>query len=181
MEAGQCTMLAEHAPPGFWQRAGSSALIAGVAIESCVPTRFFQSLDAYPPEWGRLNWRVQLNKVESGHAVSPVFRTFYPGVEWNLKRPGYRWFLTAWFKWEGPGPPQPVHPTGARIDEELHIEADTVLFRFAWIREPDSALFLRSRVDARERKRISETLRSQPARQAKAESAVIVLDDILKA
>jgi hypothetical protein len=118
-----------------------------------------------------------------------VFRTFYAGVEWNLNRPDYRWFLTAWFTWEGPGPPyrDPGLPGPA------HIEDDTALFRIAWMPKPtpldfplsdaepdfDRPLFLRSRVDARERRRISEGLRPEHERKAKSDSAVILLDDIL--
>jgi len=184
-------MQPDHAPPG-WQWPGDQPVpVDGVELESAVPTRFFQSVDAYPPEWGRLTWRVQLNKIVSDRAAAPVFRTFYPGVEWNLNRPDYRWFLTAWITWEGSGPPyrDPNVPGPPRI------EADTVLFRIAWMPKPQSAdfpdaarepdlerpIFLRSRVDARDRRRIAEALHAAPAPQARADSGVIQLDDILKA
>ena len=104
MESAQCYMEREHAPPGFWQRAERAVLVDGVRLESDVPTRFFQTLDPFPPEWGRLRWRIQLNGIVSERAAAPMFRTFYPGVEWNLHRAESRWFLTAWFTWEGPGP-----------------------------------------------------------------------------
>lgn len=189
VKAGQCFILPEHAPPG-WQWSGDQpVLIDGVELESGVPTRFFQTIDAYPAEWGRLTWRVQLNKIESDQAVAPVFRTFYPGVEWNLRRPDHRWFLTAWLKWEGPGPRyrDPGLTVPAQVDE------DTVLFRIAWMPKqrrldfPDSGLeadfeqpvFLRSRIDARDRRRIAETLLAQQRQPAKSDAAVIMLDDII--
>lgn len=192
MEVGQCSMQPEDAPPDFWQRPDDrGALIDGVVLESSVPTRFFQTVDTLPPEWGRLSWRVQLNKIVSGRAGSPVFRTFYPGVEWKLDHPDYRWFLTAWFRWDGDGPgyPDPGLPAAIRI------EGDTVLFRIAWKPkpqhpestnappEPDLArpVFLRSRVDARERKRIAEGLRAEHETPAAPPSAVISLDDIIEA
>lgn len=190
MQTGQCYMEPEHAPPGFWQWPGDRpVLIDGVMLDSGVPTRFFQTVDAYPPEWGRLSWRIQLNKIESDRAVSPLFRTFYTGVEWNLHRPDYRWFLTAWFKWEGPGPQFPCLSGPAQIEE------DTALFRIAWMPKPrpldlqesapepdfDRPLFLRSRVDARDRRRISAALESQHEPQAKSDSAVISIDDIIEA
>jgi hypothetical protein len=185
-------MQPEYAPPGFWQWPGDQpVLVDGVELDSGVPTRFFQTVDAYPAEWGRLRWRVQLNKIVSGRPVSPAFRTFYPGVEWNLNHPDYRWFLTAWFKWEGPGPAyrDPLLPRPARIEE------DTVLFRIAWMPKPrpldfpdsapepdfDRPLFLRARVDARDRRRIAEALHLQPEPRAKSDSAVILLDDIIDA
>lgn len=191
MKIGQCYMQPEDAPPGFWQWPDDQpVLIDGVELYSEVPTRFFQTVDAYPSEWGRLRWRIQLNKVVSGRAVSPVFRTFYGGVEWNLKRPDYRWFLTAWFTWEGPGPQyrQRCLPGPARIEE------NTALFRIAWIPKPrpldlrdsaadpdfDRPVYLRSRVDARDRRRISEAVRAQDERQAKSDSAPILLDDIIE-
>ncbi len=190
MKVGQCSMQPEHAPPGFWRWSVDRAVIIdGVHLDSGVPTRFFQTLDAYPSDWGRLSWRIQLNKRESGRAVTPVFRTFYAGVEWNLNRPDYRWFLTAWFTWEGPGPQyrDPCLPGPA------HIEDDTALFRIAWMPkprpldcpdsapepDPDRPLFLRSRVDARDRRRTSEALRPRHELRTKSDSAVILLDDIL--
>ncbi len=192
MQAGQCSTQSDHAPPGFWQwPADRPVLIDGIQLESGLPTRFFQTVDSYPAEWGILRWRVQLNKIVSGRAVAPVFRTFYPGVEWNLNRPDYRWFLTAWFTWEGPGPPY----RGADRTEPPHVEGDTALFRIAWMPQaaprdpPDSVpepdferpLYLRSRVDARDRRRISEALRSRPEPQATSDSAVILLDDVIEA
>jgi len=192
VDVGQCSMQPEDAPPDFWQRPHEgAALIDGVVLESGVPTRFFQTVDALPPEWGRLSWRVQLNKIASGRAGLPVFRTFYPGVEWNLNHPDYRWFLSAWFKWEGAGPPyrDPGSPG------TVQVEGDTVLFRIAWqpkpaaveaasaLPEPDLSrpLYLRSRIDARDRKRISEAVQAREARPAPAGSAVISLDDIIEA
>ena len=172
-------MKPEDAPPGFWQGPGDQrVLVDGVEFESGVPTRFFQTVDKHPPEWGRLSWRIQLNKIVAGQAATPVFRTFYPGVEWNLNRADHRWFLTAWFRWEGAGPhyrcPGPAGPA--------HIEGDTVLFRIYSPPEPDHdrPLFLRSRVDARDRSRISEALQSQQELQANPDPAVIVLDDIIE-
>ncbi len=184
-------MQSEDAPPGFWKWPGERhVLVDGIALESAVPTRFFQTVDAYPPEWGRLNWRVQLNKMESGRAGSPAFRTFYPGVEWNLNRPDHRWFLTAWMKWEGPGP----RYRDPGFAGPPRIEGDTVLFLFAWLPkrhsleasdslpEPDldRPLFVRSRVDARDRLRISEALRSQQEPAENSDPALIRLDDILE-
>jgi hypothetical protein len=191
VKAGQCYIRPENAPPGFWQRPDDRpALIDGVILESGVRTRFFQTVDVYPSEWGRLSWRIQLNKIVSDHAALPVFRTFYMGVEWNLDHPDYRWFLTAWFKWEGPGP----HYRDPSLPPPARIENDTALFRIAWMPKrrlrdfPDAApepdfeqpLFLRSRVDARDPRRISEALQSQRERQASSESAVISLDDIIE-
>jgi hypothetical protein len=184
-------MQPEDAPPGFWQGPGDQpVLVDGVELESGVPTRFFQAVDGYPPEWGRLSWRIQLNKIVAGRAATPVFRTFYPGVEWNLNRADHRWFLTAWFRWEGAGP-QYRNPG---LAEPARIEGDTALFRIAWMTKPrslefpdtppepdhDRPLFLRSRVDARDRSRISEALQSRQELQAKSDPAVIVLDDIIE-
>lgn len=172
MKAGKCFMQPEHAPPGWQWPGGQPVLVDGVELDSAVPTRFFQTVDAYPAEWGRLTWRVQLNKIQSGQAAAPVFRTFYPGVEWNLRRPDPRWFLTAWLRWEGPGPPHrdPGLTAPAQVDE------DTVLFRIADFERP---IFLRSRIDARERRRIAETLTAQQ-RQLPNQHAVIMLDDIVR-
>jgi hypothetical protein len=177
-------MRPEQAPPGFWRWPGDGALlIDGVELESAVPTRFFQSVDKYPAEWGRLNWRMQLNKREAERAASPMFRTFYPGVEWNLNVPDYAWFMTAWFAWEGPGPPYP-EPS---LPRAASVEGDTVLFRIGWMQKADGdpapdldrPLFLRSRVDARDRRRVAEDRRAQSEPRANAGSATIVLDDIV--
>ena len=160
-------MHAEDAPPGFWSGAESQP-VDGVELTSKARTRLFQTLDAYPREWGRLTWRVQVNKLEGDRASLPMFRTFYPGVEWNLKVPDYRWFLTAWFKWDGPGPPDrgPVTPIPM-------VEGDTVLFCIG--AAPDAKpLFLRSRVDAREQRRLA----SEPP--PKSDSSIIVLDDVIE-
>jgi hypothetical protein len=190
VKVGRCSMRPEDAPPGFWQGPSDQAvLVDGVELESSVPTRFFQTADTYPSQWGRLSWRIQLNKIVAGRAVLPVFRTFYPGVEWNLNHPDYRWFLSAWFRWEGPGPQyrDPCFPPSPQIED------DTALFRLAWMTKPgslefpdspsepdlDRPIFLRSRVDARDRRRISEVLRSQHEPQAASDSAVILLDDII--
>jgi len=185
VKTGQCFMEPEQAPPGFWPwPAAQPVLVDGVELESGVPTRFFQTVDAFPPEWGRLTWRVQLNKIDSGRAGPPVFRTFYPGTEWNLARPDHQWFLSAWLRWEGPGPPY-----RAPAPEAVRVVGDTVLFHIAWLPKPgdfpdaapepdlDRPIFLRSRVDARDRRSIAESLQAQPARPAKADSGVITLDD----
>lgn len=184
-------MRPEQVPPGFWRWAGEqSAPVDGVELESSVATRFFQTVDPCPPEWGDLSWRIQLNKFVSGRADLPMFRTFYPGIEWNLSHPDDdRWFLTAWCKWEGPGPayrdlcfPTPVQ-----------IQGDVVFFRIAWLpkaKPPDSPrsaaepdfdkpLFLRSRVDARDRRRIAEDLQSKPEVEHERDPSVIMLDDII--
>lgn len=184
-------MQPEDAPPGLWQAGDRPPFVDGVELESNAPTRFFQSVDAFPSEWGRLSWRIQVNKIVSERAASPVFRTFYTGVEWNLNRPDYRWFLSAWFHWEGPGPGYrdrcfPAPPL---------IDGDTALFRFAWlplsgppdlpgsVPQPDleRPLFLRSRVDARDRRRIAEAVRSQRDIAATSDPGVISLDDIIEA
>jgi hypothetical protein len=190
VKVGRCSMQPEHAPPGFWPASGDRpALVDGVELDSSVPTRFFQTIDTYPPEWGRLTWRIQLNRIVAGRAALPAFRTFYTGVEWNLNRPDHRWFLTAWLRWEGPGPEHRDQCLAA----PAHIEDDAALFRIAWMMKPrapqrsDSPpepdlgrpLFLRSRVDARDRRRISETLQPQSKLETKPDSAVILLDDIV--
>jgi hypothetical protein len=183
-------MRFEDAPPGMWQWPVDRTLgVAGVELESVVPTRFFQTLDAYPPAWGRLRWRLQLNKLASGRATVPTFRTFYSGVEWNLRGPDPYWFLTAWFAWEGRGPRyrELSHPGAVRV------EGDTALFRIAWmpksgpLDDPDASepdlerpLYLRSRVDARDRRRISDAVRSQAEHEEKTDAAVIVLDDLIE-
>lgn len=190
MECAKCYMEREDAPPGFWRRADSAVLVDGVRLASDVPTRFFQTLDPFPPEWGRLRWRIQLNRIVSERAAGPMFRTFYPGVEWNLNRPESRWFLTAWFTWEGPGPryPEPCAPAHARIDD------DTALFRIAWMpkstareaggsaAEPDldKPLFLRSRIDARGRREMHEARLSRDRNERPPDPRLIVLDDLLQ-
>ena len=186
MESAQCYMERDDAPPGFWQRPHRAVLVDGVRLASDVPTRFFQTLDPLPPEWGRLRWRIQLNRIEAGRAAAPMFRTFYPGVEWSLHGPESRWLLTAWFAWDGPGPPHPEPrvPAPARVDD------DTALFRIGWLpqsarldgegsaAEPDrgTPLYLRSRVDARGRRQVAE---ARLARE-RDEPRLIVLDDILQ-
>ncbi len=184
-------MQSEDAPPGFWQEPGDRpVLVDGVELESGVPTRFFQTVDKYPAEWGRLSWRIQLNKIVAGRAAAPMFRTFYPGVEWNLNRADHRWFLTAWFRWEGAGPEY----RNPGLTGPAQIEGDTALFRIAWmtkarsLESPDSPLepdhdnplFLRSRVDARDRSRISEGLESRRELPAQPDPGVIVLDDVIE-
>jgi hypothetical protein len=164
-------MQPELAPPGFWRWPGDQpVLIDGIEIESRVPTRFFQTVDSYPPEWGRLNWRLALNRIVSGRAAPPVFRTFYSGIEWNLNHPDYRWFLSAWFKWEGPGPDERDALPGPIV------EGDTALFAIA---SSPKMLFLRSRVDARDRRRIAEDFRAQPEQRPKSDPGVISIDDLL--
>lgn len=168
-------MRREHAPPGFWPwPADERALLDGVELESGVPTRFFQIVDPYPRTWGPLRWRVQLNKMVDGRAELPLFRAFYSGVEWNLNHPDYRWFLTAWFRWE--------HSAGVPAASSCgpsHIEGNTVVFP---IPVPDPAfvgsLCLRSRIDARDRHRIAEAVRSHD-RPTDTEAPLIILDDVL--
>ncbi|HTJ26006.1 MAG TPA: hypothetical protein VMA36_07565 [Candidatus Limnocylindria bacterium] len=48
--------------------------------------------------------------------------------------------------------------------------------------EPDleRPLYLRSRVDARDRRRISDAVRSQAEHEEKTDAAVIVLDDLIE-
>lgn len=173
VELRQCEMTPEDVAPEFWPwPSREHALVDGVQLESAVPTRFFQTLDAYPNQWGRLLWRVQLNKIEEDRASAPVFRTFYPGVEWNLRQGG-RWFLTAWLRWEGPGPAA----AGARAPDSIAFENDMVLFCIG--REPDGKLlYLRSRVDARDRRSIATAVQMERETPA-ADPAVISLDDIL--
>lgn len=160
-------MSIDDAPPDFWRWPdAASAAIDGVELESSVPTRFFQSVDAYPPEWGRLVWRVQLNRLDLRDVTLPVYRTFYPGVEWNLRAGDGRWFLTAWMRWEGPGPLQPIAQPPA-------IDGDTVSFCI------DRTIFLRCRVDARDRRSIAQNVRSQRADPQPHEPGLISLDDII--
>ncbi|MBV8367770.1 MAG: hypothetical protein JO036_02385 [Candidatus Eremiobacteraeota bacterium] len=184
MNVGQCRMTSEQAPPGFWTGADDrSALVGGVEFESAVPTRFFQQLDAFPRAWGRLSWRLQLNRVVAGRAEPPSFRTFYPGVEWNLRQPGGRWFLSAWFRWEDGAPPC----RDAAVPPAIRIDGETVLFRFAWLPAPGSAevpdperpLFLRSRIDARSRRSVAAAVRAEREPPPKPDPGLIVLDDVL--
>ena len=159
-------MRAEDAPPGFLLEGDAQAL-DGVELYSKARTRLFQTLDPYPREWGRLIWRVQVNKLDAQRVTLPMFRTFYPGVEWNLNVPDYRWFLTAWLRWEGPGPPESSRVPAPRI------EGDTVLFYIGAL--PDAkSIFLRSRVDAREERRIAAE------RPVKSDPSIISLDDLLE-
>ena len=165
-------MQAEHAPPGFWKWPESSRLVPGVIVESAVPTRFFQALDAYPGEWGRLWWRLQLNRLLDERVELPVFRTFYPGTEWNLRRPDHRWFLTGWFTWQGPG------PEAAAELEPPQVEGDTVLFPFA------AGRYLRTRVDARDRREIAaEVAEDEDHREGAGheheDPSLIVIDDVI--
>ena len=184
MNVGECRISPEQAPPGFWMGADDrSVLIGGIEVDSAVPTRFFQTLDPFPRAWGRLSWRIQLNRLVGGHAESPAFRTFYPGVEWNLNRPGGRWFLSAWFKWEDGAPPcRDLAPAVSILAGE-----DIALFRYAWlpaagsaeVADPERPLYLRSRIDARSRRRIAEDVRAEREPPPKADPGVIVLDDVL--
>lgn len=168
-------MQRQHAPPGFWGWHEETAALEGVELESTVPTRFFQTVDAFPRSWGRLSWRLQLNKIVADRVGLPLFRTFYPGVEWNLSHPDDRWFLTAWLKWDQSGEcgePQCVPP--------VRIDGDTILFRIPTPSpECEGASFLRSRVDARHRRRIAETVRAQLEQTASADSGLILLDDLM--
>ena len=188
MKLEVCYMQPADAPPGFWPWPHERpVLVNGVALDSDQPTRFFQTVDACPREWGRFSWRIQLNRVVGGHAQSPVFRTFYQGVEWNLALPEHRWFLSAWFKWDGLGPDYEDERASGRVQ----IAGDTALFRISWfpkleregvtLPEPDlkKPLFLRSRIDARARRQIYEAVRAERDASAKTESTVIVLDDII--
>ena len=173
MKATHYCMQREHAPPGFWQWPVELVLIDGVELESKSPTRFFQTIDAYPRSWGRLSWRVQVNKIVAGQAGLPLFRSFYPGVEWNLNCPDYRWFLSAWFRWE-------QHPREPRCALPARIEENTVLFSIAPIDpEFNGILYLRSRVDARDRRDILKAVRSQNEQEPASDSGVIVLDDFI--
>ncbi len=167
-------MRPDDAPPGPWWHGADARLVHGVELRSGIPTRFFQSVDAYPSAWGRLLWRVQLNTIESDRIAQPAFRTFYSGVEWNLNHPGHCWFLTAWFRWDGPGP-----DAGAASTAPLPaIEGGTVLFPFAVDAPSGAALCLRSRVDARERRHIAEAVRAE-REPPKRDATLIVLDDVL--
>lgn len=175
MTLGECRMQAEDAPPGFWPwPRDPAALVGGVQIESAVPTRFFQTLDPIPPAWGRLSWRVQLNRLEGDRAAAPRFRTFYSGVEWNLRAAGPRWFLSAWLRWDGPGP----HSGDPCMLAPARIEGDTVLFRIA--RDVEPPLFLRCRVDARDRRAAAAAVRAQRRVEPPSERGLIVLDDLLE-
>ena len=141
--------------------------VDGVELESAVPTRFFQSVDAYPTEWGRLIWRVQLNLLANGSVALPVFRTFYPGVEWNLRHHERSWFLTAWLRWEGMGPPQSAAGPPS-------IEGDRVAFSIG----PNA--FLRCRVDARDRRSIARSVQADTPVAPSEEPGVISLDEIIQ-
>jgi hypothetical protein len=172
----QRLMHKEQAPPGFWPWPEDALLVEGVELESAVPTRFFQTLDPVPRSLGRLSWRIQLNRIVAGQADMPMFRTFYSGVEWNLNHPDYRWFLTAWFKWEGSpgGPGEPHCAPPASIDGE------TVVFSLTPPKSaPGALLHLRSRVDARDRNRIADSIRSQAERTERPHDTVIVIDDVI--
>jgi hypothetical protein len=174
-------MHLDDAPPGFWQTPEeASALVDGVELHSSLPTRFFQTLDAYPPEWGRLIWRVQLNRLVDDRAVSPAFRTFYPGIEWNLRHPEMlssddRWFLSAWMRWEGAGAPDCKRDIAMPV---VQIEASTALFLVATNRE--QPIFLRSRVDARDRHQIARELDNEPAPSSTPSQGIIRLDDVIE-
>ncbi len=171
-------MRREHAPPGFWPWPGDErALLEGVELESAVPTRFFQTVDPYPRTWGPLHWRVQLNKMVDGRAELPLFRAFYSGVEWNLNHPDYRWLLTAWFRWEHRTGVPAAPPCGP--SRPSHIEGKTVVFPIS-VPDPEfvGSLYLRSRIDARDRERIAEALRSHE-RATNPEPSLIILDDVL--
>jgi hypothetical protein len=176
VKTAQCYMQRADAPPGFWPWDGpQTALLDGAELESAVRTRFFQTVDPYPSTWGTLHWRIQLNNIVDDRVALPFFRASYPGVEWNLKHPGGRWFLTAWFKWERAGESQ-AYPSGPP-----RIEGDTVLFA---IPMPDTAfdgsLHLRSRVDARDRRSIAESVRTREQTPT-SDPTLIVLDDVIDA
>jgi hypothetical protein len=176
MKRAQFYMSKEQAPPGFWHWRDDVALVDGVELQSRVPTRFFQSVDPYPQHWGQLIWRVQLNKIVSDRANLPLFRSFYPGVEWNLNHFDFRWFLTAWFRWKQRGS-ESGEPFSA---SQPRVEGDTVLFPIA---PPDPASderpCLRSRVDARDRRSIARAVRSQDEQTVSQEPDVIVIDDLI--
>ncbi len=176
MHIARYVMQREHAPPGFWRWPDACKTLEGVELESAIPTRFFQTVDQYPRAWGRLSWRVQLNKLVEDRAELPLFRTFYPGVEWKLNSTDARWFLTAWFLWELPGDkrsePQPAAVAGL----------DDGVVSFAISRaDPDSGerLYLRSRIDARDRHSVAETVQQQREGDAPAQTSVILIDDLL--
>lgn len=158
-------MQREHAPPGFWPWPDDVMPIEGIELRSAVRTRFFQRVDDYPRDWGRLNFRIQVNKIAGDRAGIPLFRSFYPGIEWNLRQTDDRWFLTAWFAWTGAG------GQGKPSQSPARIEGDTVLFPLP---PPDpqfeGAFYLRCRVDVGER-RAAQPQRSDPS--------LIVLDDVI--
>ncbi len=174
MKSAKLFFKSELAPPGFWNASEDATLVDGIEFESAVPTRLFQTVDAYPASWGRLIWRIQVNSIVAYQAGLPLFRTFYPGVEWNLNHPDFRWFLTAWYAWEQPGKQR--EPRSAT---NLLVERDTVLFPIA-PEEFSGNVYLRSRIDARDRRRVAEDVHAQ-SRPATAPSSagVIVLDDLL--
>lgn len=177
MRTAQCLMHREQAPPGFWRwLAEETALVDGIEFESAVPTRFFQTVDAYPRSLGRLNWRVQINKIVAGECLLPMFRTFYPGVEWNLSHGDHRWFLTAWFRWDGEHGAQ-GEPHSAKPPQ---VEGDTAVFAVP-VNDPafTAPLYLRSRIDARDRRSIAEALQSESEPAATPLHGLIVLDDII--
>jgi len=169
-------MQREHSPPGFWQRLDDEALVDGIELESAVRTRFFQTVDPWPRSWGRLSWRIQVNKILAGRIGLPLFRTFYPGIEWNLSHPDYRWFLTAWFRWE----PRSQERGQASWVSTARIEGDTVLFSIPPA-DPafDGVVYLRSRVDARDQRGIAQAVRLQSEQPAPEQENLIVLDDFI--
>ena len=128
-----------------------------------------------------MSWRVQLNKLDAGRATLPAFRTFYPGVEWNL-RAGGRWFLSAWFRWEGAGPPY----AQTDLRSAPRIEGDTAVFCVSWWPRPDGRpdatrpICLRSRVDARDRKTMAQSVASRSDKDDHDDRGIIMLDDLLE-
>ncbi len=177
MHVASYLMHREHAPPGFWPWRDDVRCIEGVEFESTGPTRFFQTVDTHPRSWGRLNWRVQLNKLADDRAALPLFRTFYPGVEWKLAPSAdQRWFVTAWFRWD--------RPAGEHVEgcagSVAAIESGVISFRIpAFDRDSGETLQLRSRVDARDRRSIADSVQSVRKSDASTKSTLINLDDVL--
>jgi hypothetical protein len=176
MKTAERLMHREQAPPGFWQWPGEeTALVQGVEFESVTPTRFFQTVDAYPHSWGRLSWRVQVNMIVAGQCALPMFRTFYPGVEWNLNHADHHWFLTAWFRWDG----RTGEQAQAHVGAPPQIEDDTAVFGIPCDPTLTTPLHLRSRIDTRTRRSIAEALQSQAEPTVTPTHGVILLDDVI--
>jgi hypothetical protein len=175
LKTARFLMQRDDGPPGFWPWPEECALVEGVELESAARTRFFQSIDAYPASWGRLSWRIQINKIVADRASVPQFRGFYSGIEWNLDRHDYRWFLTAWSRWE-----QGTELGEPRCMAPAAIDGDTILFAVPPADPKSQArIYLRSRVDTRNRRQIAEDVRLSREQQATSDPELIVLDDVI--